>query len=54
MQGVDRGLSERSVGRSSLMLLWVVQGDHRGEAGTEEEKEESCSRVSKKSSASLL
>lgn len=53
VQGVRWGLSEGGVGRSSLMPLWVVQGDHRGEAGTEEE-EESCSRASKKSSASLL
>lgn len=43
--GSDRG--------SSLMPLSVVQGDHRGDAGKDEESLP-CSRASKKSSAPLV
>lgn len=41
-----------SAGGSSLMPLSVVQGDHRGDAGAEEELLPS-NRVSRKSSAAL-
>lgn len=46
------GLFVGSVRGSSLMPLSLVQGDHRGDAGTEEESLP-CSRNSKKSSGSL-
>lgn len=46
------GLFVGSVRGSSVMPLSLVQGDHRGDAGTEEESLP-CSRNSKKSSGSL-